>query len=50
VTLPPDPTLDELRLALAPAIASAAIFDGWSKTAVAAAARGHGIDPAVRWT
>ncbi len=42
-----DLTLDELRLALAPAIASAAIFDGWSKTAVAAAARAQGVDPAV---
>ena len=47
MTLPADPTLDELRLALAPRIASAAIFDGWSKTAVAAAARGQGIDQAV---
>ena len=42
-----DLTLDELRLALAPAIASAAIFDGWSKRAVAAAARAQGVDPAV---
>ncbi len=42
-----DLTLDELRLALAPAIASAATFDGWSKTAVAAAARSEGVDPAV---
>lgn len=47
MTLPADPTLDELRLALAPGIASAAIFDGWSKTAVAAAARAQGVDPAV---
>ena len=42
-----DLTLDELRLALAPAVASAAIFDGWSKTAVATAARSEGVDPAV---
>ena len=42
-----DLTLDELRLALAPAVASAAIFDGWSKTAVAVAARSEGADPAV---
>lgn len=40
-------TLDEIRLALAPAIADAAVFDGWSDTAVDEAARGHGVDPAV---
>ena len=40
-------TLDELRLALAPAIAEAAIFDGWGDEAVASAALAEGIDPAV---
>lgn len=40
-------TLDELRLALAPAIAEAAIFDGWGDEAVASAAFAEGIDPAV---
>ncbi len=32
--LPEDPTLDELRLALAPAVAEAAVFDGWTLVAV----------------
>lgn len=40
-------TLDELRLALAPAIADAAVFDGWGEEAVAEAAMAEGIDPAV---
>ena len=40
-------TLAEMRLALAPAIARAAAFDGWSHAAVAEAARGQGIDPNV---
>jgi ubiquinone biosynthesis protein COQ9 len=40
-------TLDELRLALAPAIAGAAAFDGWSAQAVTAAAEACGIDPDV---
>lgn len=39
--------LDELRQALAPAIADAAIFDGWGDEAVASAALAEGIDPAV---
>ncbi|MXO82774.1 COQ9 family protein [Altererythrobacter aestiaquae] len=39
-----DLTLDELRLALAPAIADAAIFDGWSDAAVTAAALEKGAD------
>ncbi len=43
----PDATLDDIRLALAPAIADAAVFDGWSKAAVEAAAGQHGVDPAV---
>jgi len=42
---PRDLTLDELRLALAPRIASAAIFDGWSDAALAAAAGELGIPP-----
>lgn len=46
-TLPADATLDEIRLALAPAIAAAAVFDGWSEAAVDAAAGEHGVDPAV---
>ena len=37
-------TLDELRLALAPAIADAAIFDGWSDAALEAAADQIGAD------
>ena len=39
-----DLTLDELRLALAPAIADAAIFDGWSDEALVMAARQMGAD------
>lgn len=42
-----DLTLPELARALAPAIADAAVFDGWSDAAVAAAAQGADIDPAV---
>lgn len=42
-----DLTLDELRPALAPAIARAAIFDGWSMQAVESAAAAEGVDPAV---
>jgi ubiquinone biosynthesis protein COQ9 len=40
-------TLDELRLALAPEIARAAIFDGWSESALARAAATLDVDPAV---
>ncbi|GAA4050275.1 COQ9 family protein [Parerythrobacter jejuensis] len=40
-------TLDELRLALAPAIADSAIFDGWGDEALLMAAEIEGIDPAV---
>lgn len=40
-------SLDELRRQLAPAIADAAVFDGWSETAVAGAAELEGVDPAV---
>lgn len=42
-----DLTLDELRVALAPEIALAAMFDGWSDAALVAAAEGQGVDPAV---
>lgn len=42
-----DLTLDELRLALAPKIAEAAAFDGWSKQAVSHAAQALGSDPDV---
>jgi ubiquinone biosynthesis protein COQ9 len=47
LTTSADLTLDEMRLALAPAIASAAVFDGWSNAAVAAAAEARGIKPEV---
>lgn len=39
-----DLTLDELKVALAPAIADAAVFDGWSDAALAAAAAQEGVD------
>jgi ubiquinone biosynthesis protein COQ9 len=42
-----DPTLDELRLQLAPDIAAAAIFDGWTETALKSAADFANVDPAV---
>jgi ubiquinone biosynthesis protein COQ9 len=45
IPLPPDPTLDEMRAALGPAIAAEAAFDGWSDVALAAAAVRLGIDP-----
>lgn len=38
-------SLDDLRRALAPAIAEAAAFDGWSEAAVRDAALAQGIDP-----
>lgn len=42
----PEPTsLDELRVQLAPAIADAAAFDGWSEEAVRQAAELAGVDP-----
>jgi ubiquinone biosynthesis protein COQ9 len=40
-------SLAALRLALAPQIARAAVFDGWSVAALVAAAEVHGTDPAV---
>src|SRR4051812_47710655 len=42
--LPPDPTLDEIRAALAPAIAANAGFDGWSDAALTLAAQAEGVD------
>jgi ubiquinone biosynthesis protein COQ9 len=42
-----DLTLGEVREALAPAIADAAVFDGWSAAAVASAAKAQGVDPGV---
>ncbi|MFN3864747.1 MAG: COQ9 family protein [Erythrobacter sp.] len=42
-----DMTLDELRVALAPDIAASAIFDGWTETALLAAADMAGCDPDV---
>lgn len=42
-----DVTLDELRLHLAPAVADAAVFDGWSAAAVESAALAKQVDPAV---
>lgn len=46
-TLPPDPTLDEVRAALAPLIARDAAFDGWSGTAVDSAATQAGVPPEI---
>src|SRR5262245_11493726 len=40
-----DLTLDELRLALAPHLAEAAAFDGWTELAAESAARVAGCDP-----
>jgi ubiquinone biosynthesis protein COQ9 len=42
-----DLTLDELRGALAPVIADAAVFDGWSDAALVSAAGTEGVDPDV---
>ena len=42
--LPADPTLDEIRVALAPIIGRHAGFDGWSEAAVHAAADEMGVD------
>ena len=41
---PADLTLDELRLALAPSIADAAVFDGWTDEALTMAADQMGAD------
>ena len=40
-----DATLDDLRRRLAPAIAAAAAFDGWSAESVRTAAQVAGVDP-----
>ena len=45
--LPIDPTLDEIRAALAPLIARNAAFDGWSYAAVESAAVELAIEPEV---
>lgn len=42
--LPADPTLDEIRVALAPVLGRHAGFDGWSDAAVHAAADEMGVD------
>lgn len=46
-TAPDDRTLDELRLALAPEVARAAVFDGWTDQALNQAAALAGVDAAV---
>jgi ubiquinone biosynthesis protein COQ9 len=46
-TLHTDSTLDEIRSALAPALARNAAFDGWNDKAVAAAAQEIGVDPDI---
>ncbi len=45
--LPADPTLDEIRAALAPLIAENAAFDGFGDAALADAAQRVGVDPDV---
>ncbi len=47
MVLPPDPTLDEIREALAPALASNAAFDGWNVRAAHAAADALGVDRGI---
>ena len=42
--LPEDPTLDEIRAALAPLLPAQAAFDGWTPEAVALAAEQAGVD------
>lgn len=44
VTLAADPTLDEIRAALAPLIAENAAFDGWTNEALTLAADQAGVD------
>jgi ubiquinone biosynthesis protein COQ9 len=43
-SLPPDPTLDEIRLAIGPMLANHAAFDGWTEAAVRAAAADLEVD------
>ena len=45
--LPEDPTLKEVRAALAPGLAAHAGFDGWGEAAVDAAAAEVGVDRAI---
>ncbi len=45
--LPADPTLDEIRAALAPRLADDAAFDGWGDAVVGSAAAAQGIDPDI---
>ncbi len=45
--LPADPTLDEIREALAPRLAANAAFDGWNDRAVEAAAFEVGVEPDI---
>ena len=45
--LPADPTLDEIRAALAPLIAASAAFDGFGPAAIDDAARRAAVDPDV---
>lgn len=47
VMLPADPTLDEIRAALAPLIADNAAFDGWTNEALTLAADSAGVDQDV---
>ncbi len=44
-TLREDPTLDEIRAAMIPEVASSAAFDGWTDQAIANAAAIRGVDP-----
>lgn len=46
-SLPADPTLDEIRAALAPRIAESAAFDGFGAAALGDAAARIGIDPDI---
>lgn len=46
-TLPPDPTLDEVRAALAPVLPQHAGFDGWRDAALVTAAEQVGVDPDI---
>ncbi|HSI17102.1 MAG TPA: COQ9 family protein [Sphingomonas sp.] len=45
--LPPDPTLDEIRAALAPLVADNAAFDGWNAKAVESAAGALGLEKSI---
>lgn len=45
MSLPEDPTLDEMREALGAELPAHATFDGWNETALANAARALGLDP-----